>query len=132
MVGVLVIESEKELSERCSMLAIYMLNIYANQLSLLYKSQLDPLTELLNRQTFDKKVIEIAEPSVMMTMFVSPKAKKVNGFVTNLMENNEVPFIISGSDENLDAIEDAPRINKVSSPQEFQDYLTKVKKVLSV
>ena len=79
-----------------------------------------------------KKVIEIAEPSVMMTMFVSPKAKKVNGFVTNLMENNEVPFIISGSDENLDAIEDAPRINKVSSPQEFQDYLTKVKKVLSV
>lgn len=79
-----------------------------------------------------KKVIEIAEPSVMMTMFVSPKAKKVNGFVTNLMENNEVPFIISGSDENLDAVEDAPRINKVSSPQEFQDYLTKVKKVLSV
>jgi len=79
-----------------------------------------------------KKVIEIAEPSVMMTMFVSPKTKKVNGFVTNLMENNEVPFIISGSDENLDAVEDAPRINKVSSPQEFQDYLTKVKKVLSV
>ena len=60
VVGVLVIESEKELSERCSRLAIYMLNIYANQLSLLYKSQLDPLTELLNRQTFDKKVIEIA------------------------------------------------------------------------
>ncbi|QLJ08962.1 GGDEF domain-containing protein [Pseudoalteromonas sp. JSTW] len=60
VVGVLVIESNQELTERCSMLAIYMLNIYANQLSLLYKSRLDPLTELLNRQTFDKKVIDIA------------------------------------------------------------------------
>ncbi|WP_281546395.1 GGDEF domain-containing protein [Pseudoalteromonas sp. PAR1] len=64
VVGVLVVESEKELSERCSMLAIYMLNIYANQLALLYKSQLDPLTELLNRQTFDKKVIDIASTTV--------------------------------------------------------------------
>tara|TARA_Y100000310_G_C20595106_1_gene770108 strand:- start:34 stop:996 length:963 start_codon:yes stop_codon:yes gene_type:complete len=60
VVGILVVESDKELTERCSMLAIYMLNIYANQLSLLHKSQQDPLTELLNRQTFDKKVIEIA------------------------------------------------------------------------
>ena len=63
--GVLVIESEKELSDRSSMLAIYMLNIYANQLSLLHKSKLDPLTELLNRQTFDKKVIDIAAEATL-------------------------------------------------------------------
>ncbi|MCF7498362.1 MULTISPECIES: GGDEF domain-containing protein [unclassified Pseudoalteromonas] len=65
VMGVLVIESEKELSERSSMLAIYMLNIYANQLSLLHKSKLDPLTELLNRQTFDKKVIDIAAEATL-------------------------------------------------------------------
>ncbi|WP_171036765.1 GGDEF domain-containing protein [Pseudoalteromonas ruthenica] len=35
------------------------LNIYANQLYLLYRSRLDPLTELLNRQTFDSQVMDI-------------------------------------------------------------------------
>ncbi|MAD04970.1 GGDEF domain-containing protein [Pseudoalteromonas shioyasakiensis] len=73
VIGVLVIESEKELSERVSMLAIYMLNIYANQVSLLYKSQLDPLTELLNRQTFDKKVIEIASEASLHTKELDSK-----------------------------------------------------------
>ena len=59
VVGTLLIETEQELPERITMLAVHILNIYANQLGLLYKSRLDPLTELLNRQTFDKKVIEI-------------------------------------------------------------------------
>ena len=59
VVGTLLIETEQELPERTTMLAVHILNIYANQLGLLYKSRLDPLTELLNRQTFDKKVIEI-------------------------------------------------------------------------
>ena len=38
---------------------MYILNVYANQLWILHKSRLDPLTGLLNRQTFDKKVMEI-------------------------------------------------------------------------
>ena len=39
--------------------AVHILNIYANHLYLLYRSQLDPLTELLNRQTFDLKLLEM-------------------------------------------------------------------------
>ncbi|MBE0365258.1 hypothetical protein PULV_a2024 [Pseudoalteromonas ulvae UL12] len=39
--------------------AIHVLNIYANHLYLLYRSQLDPLTELLNRQIFDLKLLEM-------------------------------------------------------------------------
>lgn len=74
-----------------------------------------------------RKVIEIAEPSIMMTMFVTPKVLKVNGFVQELMEGNEVPFVVSGSAENLEALEDADRLLKVSSPLEFQDHLVRIK-----
>ena len=59
VIGILLIETTKELAQTTTMLAVHILNIYANQLGLLHKSRLDPLTELLNRQTFDKKVIEI-------------------------------------------------------------------------
>ena len=57
--GVLIIETEHALKEQTCMMALHILNIYANQLWLLHKSRLDPLTGLLNRQTFDKKVMEI-------------------------------------------------------------------------
>ncbi|MGS0497751.1 GGDEF domain-containing protein [Pseudoalteromonas sp. S1727] len=59
VIGLLIVESKGELPEDVGMLARHILNVYANQLALIHKSRLDPLTELLNRQTFDKKVIEI-------------------------------------------------------------------------
>ncbi len=59
VIGVLIIETPQKLPERIGVMALHILNIYANQLWLLHKSRLDPLTELLNRQTFDKKVMEI-------------------------------------------------------------------------
>jgi len=71
-----------------------------------------------------KKVIDIAEPDLMMTMFVTPKVNKVNGFINNILEGNNVPFLVSGSAENLDAVEDSERILKVSSPQDFQAELS--------
>ena len=63
-----------------------------------------------------KKVIDIAEPQALMTMFVTPKVNKVNGFIESIMEVNDVPFIVSGSAENLDAVKGSERILKVSSP----------------
>jgi len=74
-----------------------------------------------------KKVIEIAEPSLMMTMFVTPKVNKVNKFIGSILEANDVPFVISGSAENLNAIIDSERLLKVSSPDEFQEHLTRIK-----
>ena len=70
-----------------------------------------------------KKVIDIAEPDAMMTMFVTPKVNKVNGFIESILEGNEVPLIVSGSAENLNAVDGSERIDKVSSPLEFQDRL---------
>lgn len=73
-----------------------------------------------------KKVIDIAEPDAMMTMFVTPKVHKVNKFIDAILEGNEVPCIVSGSAENLNAVSESERIVKVSSPLEFQDYLSGV------
>ncbi|SFC69587.1 GGDEF domain-containing protein [Pseudoalteromonas denitrificans] len=39
--------------------AVSILNVYANQLFTLFRAKIDPLSELLNRQTFDKKIQEI-------------------------------------------------------------------------
>lgn len=73
-----------------------------------------------------KKVIDITDPQALMTMFVTPKVNKVNGFIESIMEDNEVPFIVSGSAENLNAVSGSERIIKISSPLEFQDYLSQV------
>ena len=73
-----------------------------------------------------KKVIDIAEPDAMMTMFVTPKVNKVNGFIESILEGNEVPLIVSGSAENLDAVSGSERIIKVSSPLDFQDHLSRI------
>ena len=75
-----------------------------------------------------KKVIEIAEPNLLMTMFVTPKINKVNSYIESIVEENNVPFVISGSEENLDAVVDGEQILKVSSPFDFQAHLERVQK----
>jgi methanogenic corrinoid protein MtbC1 len=78
-----------------------------------------------------KKVIDIAEPSLIMSMFVTPKPTKINNFIKDVMEGNQVPFVISGSAENLAAITDSDRILKVSSPQEFENHLIRIQEKLN-
>ncbi len=73
-----------------------------------------------------KKVIDIAEPSLVMSMFVTPKVSKINNFINGILEGNEVPFLISGSAENLAAIDEHERLLKVSSPQEFECHLARI------
>lgn len=77
-----------------------------------------------------KKVIEIADPNLMMTMFVTPKIQKINGFISSILEDVEVPFVISGSQENLDAVENYEQVLKVSSPFDFRDELERIQKNL--
>lgn len=77
-----------------------------------------------------KKVIDITEPSLIMSMFVTPKANKINNFIKDVMEGNQVPFVISGSAENLQAITDSDLILKVSSPYEFEAHLMRIQQEL--
>jgi len=73
-----------------------------------------------------KKVIEMAEPQLLMTMFVTPKVKKLNSQIDAILEGNDVSFMLSGSTENLDAVVDSERILKVKSPADFQTQLAEI------
>ncbi|MBE0377928.1 GGDEF domain-containing protein [Pseudoalteromonas prydzensis] len=76
VIGLLMVESKDELPEGTTVLALHILNVYANQLALIHKSRLDPLTELLNRQTFEKKVIEILSGDDFSTKNIALKESK--------------------------------------------------------
>ena len=73
-----------------------------------------------------KKVIEMAKPQLLMTMFVTPKVKKLNSQISEILEGNNVSFMLSGSTENLDAVLDSERILKVKSPADFQAHLEEI------
>ncbi len=75
-----------------------------------------------------ERVIEIAQPDLLMTIFVNPKIKKVNAFVKAIIKGNDVPFVLSGSAENLNAVVDSEQLLKVSDPLEFQSYLERIQK----
>lgn len=73
-----------------------------------------------------KKVIDIAEPSLVMSMFVTPKIHKINNFINAVLEGNQVPYVVSGSIENMKAIPDSDRVLKISSPDEFEGHLNRI------
>lgn len=73
-----------------------------------------------------KRVIEIAEPRLIMSMFITPKTNKINSFIDNVLEGNQIPYVISGSIENMKAISDSDRVLKISSPHEFESHLSKM------
>ena len=73
-----------------------------------------------------KKVIEIADPSLIMSMFVTPKTHKINNFIDAVLDGNPVPYVVSGSVENMKAIPDSGRILKISSPDEFEGHLNRL------
>jgi len=73
-----------------------------------------------------KKVIDIAEPNLIMSMFVTPKTHKINNFIDAVLEGNPVPYVVSGSTENMKAIPDSVRVLKISSPDEFEGHLTRL------
>lgn len=75
-----------------------------------------------------KKVIDIAEPRLIMSMFVTPKVHKINKFIKAVLEGNEILYIVSGSRENMEAIADSDRILKISSPDEFKNHLSRMYK----
>ena len=77
-----------------------------------------------------KKVIDMAQPQLLMTMFVTPKVKKLNSQIDAILDGNEVSFMLSGSAENLDAVVDSERIIKVKSPADFQTHLVEIQQNL--
>ncbi|WMN61025.1 GGDEF domain-containing protein [Pseudoalteromonas xiamenensis] len=57
--GIVCISSMGKLEDTLLVVLAYLSSVYINQLATLRHARLDPLTELLNRQTFEQKVVQI-------------------------------------------------------------------------
>ena len=70
-----------------------------------------------------KKVVDLVEPQMLMSMFVTPKPHKMNGFIDAVIGDGKVPFVVSGNSDNLEALEDYEALVKISSPDDFIEQL---------
>jgi diguanylate cyclase (GGDEF)-like protein len=59
VLGFLVIEADKHSIEPYTAVIAHLLNVYVKQLSTLHYACIDPLSQLLNRQTFEEKVLSV-------------------------------------------------------------------------
>ncbi|CCQ09902.1 diguanylate cyclase (GGDEF domain) with PAS/PAC sensor [Pseudoalteromonas luteoviolacea B = ATCC 29581] len=57
--GWVMLDRDVTLSPNAPVVLAYLCSVYINQAATLHHARLDPLTELLNRQTFEQKVIQI-------------------------------------------------------------------------
>ena len=73
-----------------------------------------------------EKVIEIAEPTAVMTMLVTPKPSKVKGLVESVSKNSVVPFLVSGNEDNLNMLESCTNVRRIADPNEYVEYLKEV------
>ncbi|WP_462157479.1 GGDEF domain-containing protein [Pseudoalteromonas sp. GB56] len=67
LIGFVVCQSRVLSSLENAFVITNLLNIYANQQYVLYRSRLDPLTELLNRQSFDSQVMDILQQNILLS-----------------------------------------------------------------
>ena len=76
------------------------------------------------------KVIEIAEPNVVMTMLVTPKPSKIKGLVESVSKNSVVPFLVSGNAENLRMLEGCDNVHRIANPDDYVAYLKELSESL--
>jgi DNA-binding transcriptional MerR regulator len=70
-----------------------------------------------------KKVVDLVEPQMLMSMFVTPKPHKMNSFIDAVIGDGKVPFVVSGNSDNLEALEEYEALIKISSPDDFIEQL---------
>ena len=70
-----------------------------------------------------KKVADLVEPQMLMSMFVTPKPHKMNSFIDAVIGDGKIPFVVSGNADNLEALEEYEALIKISSPDDFIEQL---------
>ena len=70
-----------------------------------------------------KKVVDLVEPQMLMSMFVSPKPHKMSSLVDAVLGDSKINFVVSGNQENINALDDYEYLLKISSPDDFIECL---------
>ncbi|WP_158844976.1 MerR family transcriptional regulator [Algibacter sp. L1A34] len=74
-----------------------------------------------------KQVIEEVKPNLMLTMFVTPTERPTGSKVEAILQQGDVPLLVSGNPTNLATIVDDKRIIYLSHPNDLIDNLKKIK-----
>ncbi|MCL5129056.1 MerR family transcriptional regulator [Algibacter sp. L4_22] len=74
-----------------------------------------------------KQVIEEVKPNLMLTMFVTPTEQPTGSKVEAILQQGDVPLLVSGNPTNLATIVDDKRIIYLSHPNDLIDNLKKIK-----
>ena len=78
-----------------------------------------------------KRVIDLVQPDLMMTMFLTSKSQRLNGIIDKIVEDATMPLIISGNADNLAVIDESEKVLKAASPAYFQSHLVSIQAALS-
>lgn len=70
-----------------------------------------------------RKVVDLIEPDLLMSMFITPKPHKMNHFVEGVIGDSKVPFVVSGNLDNMNALHDNEYLIRISSPEDFIEQL---------
>ncbi len=69
------------------------------------------------------EVMKIAPVDYMLTMIITPRTDESNLFFKKLIEITNIPILLSGKQAYVDHIDNHPKIIKLGSPEEFNDFL---------
>ncbi|TYA55134.1 MerR family transcriptional regulator [Formosa maritima] len=71
-----------------------------------------------------KKVIKVVKPKIMLTMFVTPTQESINTKINTILEQADIPLMVSG---NPEVIEECLKDKRVLYLQQPEDLIDKLK-----
>lgn len=74
-----------------------------------------------------KQVIEELNPSLMLSMFVTPSKQSINAKMDAILDPGDIPLLVSGNPRNLEKVIADKRIIYLSHPDDLIDNLKKIK-----
>lgn len=75
-----------------------------------------------------KATVEIVKPELMMTMFITPRHKKMNLVIQPILDETGLPLIVSGNRDHLHNIELLKNVIYISQPKELSTFLSTFRK----
>jgi DNA-binding transcriptional MerR regulator len=69
------------------------------------------------------EVVSMVHIDFLVTMIVSPQTHDINPLFKKLIELTGIPIILSGKQDYVDHVENNPKIIKLHSPKELNDFL---------
>ena len=84
-----------------------------------YMGQNMPVTNI-------KEMVEISNPKVLLSMFVTPSSGRTDKFVRSIQDQTDIPLLVSGTKDNFINLKMDDKLIHVKSPVELIEQLNKM------